>query len=52
MRELRQLVSFRRVFHRLPGILLACNVISFAVMHRGGSVRVRRHLMKFRRSLM
>jgi hypothetical protein len=48
----RGLVCFVGVLHRLPGMLVASEVILLAVMHGGGAVRVRGQLVEFRSSYM
>lgn len=40
------------MFHRLPGLFVPGQVILFAVMHGSRPVRVCRHFVKLRRSLM
>jgi hypothetical protein len=52
MRFLRRTECFVGVFQRFPGMFVARQMIFFAVVHRSRTVRVRRLLMKFRRSLV
>ena len=51
-RFLRRLISFRRVFHGLPRMLVPGHVIFFTMVRRRRAMRVRRHFVKFRRSLV
>jgi hypothetical protein len=49
---LRGLERFGRVFERLPGMLLACDVIFLAVMRGGDAMGVRGQFVKFSGSLV
>jgi hypothetical protein len=48
----RGLVGLVGVFHGLAGMFIACEVILFAVVYRGGTVRMRGHFVEFGSSLM
>ena len=45
-------MCFVGVLHRLAGMLVASEVILLAVMHGGGTVRVRGHFVKLGSSLV
>jgi hypothetical protein len=49
---LGRLKSFCRVFHRLPGMFPARQMILFAVMRGGRAMSVRRHFVELSRSLV
>jgi hypothetical protein len=45
---LRGFVRFVGVFHSLPGLFVAAQMILLVMMRGSGAMGVRRHLMKFR----
>jgi hypothetical protein len=52
MSFLRQLERFSGMFHCLPGVFLPGLVIFFAMVGRGGAVRMRGKFMEFSGSLV
>ena len=52
MSFLRQVEGFIGMFHRLLGMLMSRLVVFFAVMHSGGPVRMRGHVVELSRPLM